>query len=153
MTQIQYRKAITSDIPLLTEFNVSLAFESQKLKLDPAVTCKGVESVINDSNRGFYLLAESANITLACLLVTREWSDWRNGFFWWLQSVYVRESHRRQGIFSGMMQEIRKMAAAAPDVVDIRLYVNKDNHSAIKTYLETGFKKSSYQIMELNFKH
>lgn len=152
MPPIQYRKAIASDIPLLTEFNICLALESQQLKLDPAITRKGVESVIHDGEKGFYLLAENANTTLASLLITREWSDWRNGFFWWLQSVYVREGYRRQGVFTTMMQEIRKLAAAAPGVIGIRLYVDQDNQPALKTYLKSGFTKSSYLIMELGHK-
>ena len=145
------RKATLDDAETIVRFNMLMAQETEGKKLDQKVLSDGVKSVFEDSSRGFYLVAEIDNIVAGSLLVTFEWSDWRNGLFWWVQSVYVDKDYRRRGVFRAMYQEIRQQAIAVPGVCGCRLYVEQDNDRAQATYETLGFEKTSYILFEDEF--
>ena len=145
---VKIRKAEPGDAPAIVEFNRRLAWETEKKQLDPAILERGVIRVLADPAGGFYLVADAGDDIIAQLMVTFEWSDWRNGWFWWLQSVYVREDHRRSGVFRSLFDELVKRARAAGDVVGLRLYVENDNHRAQATYERLGLAGTGYSVRE-----
>jgi GNAT superfamily N-acetyltransferase len=104
--------------------------------------------VLADPQRGFYLVAEQAANAVGCLLVTREWSDWRNGDWWWLQSVYVTPAARRTGVFRALHAEVARRARTTEGVVGLRLYVERDNHAAQATYAALGLVETHYRLLE-----
>lgn len=143
------REATIEDAKTLTEFNCNLALESENITLNPAVVLRGVEAVFENSARGFYLVAETNNTVVASLLVTKEWSDWRNGELWWVQSVYVVEEWRRQGMFRALYQSMRQLAKQhSTPVCGVRLYVERENHVAQKTYAAMGMDETNYKMFE-----
>ena len=121
-TPIRVRAARASDRDTLVQFNAAMALQTENKVLEPAVLEAGVAAVLGESRRGFYLVAESDGDIVGCLMITFEWSDWRNGDWWWLQSVYIVPPFRRRGVFRALHAEVEKLAAAAsPRVVGIRL--------------------------------
>ena len=109
---------------------------------------QGVAALLADPDKGRYFLAESkSGEPIGQLMITYEWSDWRNGLFWWLQSVYVTSEFRKQGVFSALLGEVSKLAESEPDVCGIRLYVDKNNGSAQATYQARGFEHANYELM------
>lgn len=111
---------------------------------------KGVEAVLSDPSKGFYLIVEENGRIVGQCLITSEWSDWRNGFFWWIQSVYVDMDLRGKGIFSSIFEKVRKMAGERKDVVGFRLYVDRENASARNVYSRLGIKESRYSMHEMD---
>jgi ribosomal protein S18 acetylase RimI-like enzyme len=107
-----------------------------------------VRAVFKDASRGFYTVALDAGEIVGQMMVTYEWSDWRNGWFWWVQSVYVREDARRQGVFRTLYREVQRQAIADPTVIGIRLYVESDNLRAQSTYRALGMSETTYGLME-----
>lgn len=144
------RPATTADIPHLVEWNCALASETEDKTLDRDTVRLGVTGVFDKPQRGFYLVAEFEKQPVGCLMVTYEWSDWRNGDFWWIQSVYVASSARRQGVFRALHREVEKRARAA-GAAALRLYVERDNERAQKTYSSLGMNPSDYQMYECSF--
>src|SRR5258708_19095288 len=142
------RRAVTSDIDQIIDFNCRLAQETEGKTLDPAVVRAGVLSALNDPHKGPYYLAVDGDQILGQLQITFEWSDWRNGWYWWIQGVYVRSDARRQGIFWALYRHIENTARENKEVIGIRLYVERQNHKAQKTYEEMGIKSSNYLIYE-----
>jgi GNAT superfamily N-acetyltransferase len=142
---ITVRLACAADIDALVEFNAAMAQETEAKTLDPAALRAGVAAVLAESRRGFYLIAECAGKTAGCLMITYEWSDWRNGDWWWLQSVYVRPEHRRGGVFRALYAEVERRAAAT-GAVGLRLYVERDNRRAQQTYAALGMGEESYRL-------
>jgi ribosomal protein S18 acetylase RimI-like enzyme len=136
-----------SDLHALVKFNQCMAQETEQKKLDQNVLTKGVAALIADKNRGFYLVAQLDNQLLGSLMVTTEWSDWRNGTFWWIQSVYIMPDFRRQGIYANLYQQVKSLARSQ-DVCGFRLYVEKDNMVAQKTYESLGMSASHYLMYE-----
>ncbi|MCB9477422.1 MAG: GNAT family N-acetyltransferase [Deltaproteobacteria bacterium] len=128
-----------------------MAVESEARHLDPAITVPSVEAVIEDYNKGFYLVAEAGGEVIGQLMVTWEWSDWRGGVMWWVQSVYVREDFRRKGIYRKLYTHLRDMAQGDEQCRGIRLYVETENVRAQKTYASLGMKKASYFVFEEDF--
>jgi ribosomal protein S18 acetylase RimI-like enzyme len=145
------RRARTSDASLIAEFNQAMALETEGKALNPALVQAGVLAVLKEPRRGFYLLAERAGMVVAGLMITYEWSDWRNADFWWIQSVYVVPAARRQGAYRALYREIEDQARAA-GACGLRLYVENDNHSAISTYSRLGMVDARYRVMEQSFR-
>ena len=124
-----------------------MALETERITLDGEVVLKGVRSVLNDASRGHYFVAELDGGIVGQLMLTREWSDWRNGDIWWIQSVYVDPSFRGRGVFSQMYRHVRQ-AAREHDVRGLRLYVEKHNESAKRVYERLGMTTTYYDVME-----
>jgi ribosomal protein S18 acetylase RimI-like enzyme len=131
--KVELREARAGDLETLVAFNLALAEETEGKRLDPATLRRGVAAVLADASKGFYLVAERGGRVLGQLMVTREWSDWRDGDWWWFQSVYVAPEARRQGVFQALYAEIvaRSQAAGARG---LRLYVENENRGAQATY-------------------
>jgi len=151
MMNITIRNAASSDAPLIAEFNEAMAQETETLTLDRERLQKGVEALLADSSKGFYLVAESNNTVVGQLMITYEWSDWRNADFWWIQSVYVHPSYRKHGVFRSLYRYIESLARTRGNVCGLRLYVEKENEHARKTYEALGMTPSHYQLMEAGF--
>ena len=145
---LDIRVATPNDAPTIAEFNQRMALETEKKTLEPAVVLRAVKRVFSDAAKGFYIVAESNAEIVGQLMITYEWSDWRDGWIWWIQSVYVRADHRRQGVFRSLYSELIAHAKRAGDVVAIRLYVEKDNIRAQTTYRQLGMRDPGYLILE-----
>lgn len=146
------RAASTDDLKSLVQFNMAMAEETEQRHLHEPTIAAGVERVLNDAELGFYLVACVADTVAGGLLVTREWSDWRNGTFWWIQSVYVSPEYREQGIFRALYSEVRKRAQQTADVCGLRLYVEKQNMAAQSVYQSMGMSPTPYQVFEEEFR-
>jgi ribosomal protein S18 acetylase RimI-like enzyme len=142
------RKAQLPDAVTIADFNSAMALQTEGKRLLPEVIGAGVRRLIEQPALGFYIVVEDAGRVVACLLVTNEWSDWRNGLFWWIQSVYVEPEYRRQGVYRRMYDFVRELAAREPAICGFRLYVEKDNTVAQATYAALGMKPTDYQIYE-----
>ena len=147
----QIRPAELADTETLVNFNVSMARETEEKELDRSVVSSGVKSLLERPEAGFYLVAHLESKRVGCLMVTYEWSDWRNAFFWWIQSVYVAPSFRRQGVFRRLYEHVQSLAEARSDVCGLRLYVDQDNRTAQATYQSLGMIRSRYGIFECEF--
>jgi ribosomal protein S18 acetylase RimI-like enzyme len=145
--ELMIRRATAADADVVAEFNRLLAWESEQKRLDPAVLGPGVRAVLADPHKGFYTLAESGGEPVGQVMVTFEWSDWRNGWYWWVQSVYVREDARRGGVFTALYRHLEAEALADPTVIGLRLYVERDNLRAQATYRRLGLADEPYFLM------
>ena len=141
------RKASPSDASVIIDFQLRMAWETENIKLVPEIVTKGVDAVFNDHSRGQYYVANSDGSVVASLLITYEWSDWRNCNVWWLQSVYVIPEFRRQGIFRKMYNHIRQLVEEQ-DIAGLRLYVETKNQRAQKTYKALGMSSEHYSFYE-----
>jgi len=148
-SNVTIRPATREDIAFLVHGNASMALETEDKHLDRALLTRGVEAVFAEPRRGFYLIAELDGQRAGCLLITYEWSDWRNGWFWWIQSVYVHERARRSGVFRSLYRAIEAQAAADPTVIGLRLYFERDNTRAQATYRALGMSDTAYGMMEV----
>ena len=146
--QIKIRNAQIEDAGLLAEFNRNMAMETEHIDLIPEVILCGVNAVLENPARGFYVVAEVDGQLVASLMVTTEWSDWRNGQFWWIQSVYVVEQWRRQGLYRMLYEYVKQAANEDQNVCGFRLYVEKDNLIAQRTYDSVGMTETPYKIYE-----
>jgi GNAT superfamily N-acetyltransferase len=142
------RAARPEDHALLVEFNRAMARETESLELDLERVSRGVRAALLDPSRGFYLIAEHAGRPAGGLMVTREWSDWRDGWVWWIQSVYVAPHARRRGIYRALHGQVLREARARGDVVGVRLYVDRANRGAQATYAALGMQPSHYLMFE-----
>lgn len=141
------RPALLSDAPTLTAFNAAMALETEQLTLDPALLAAGVLAGLADPNKARYFVAEADGRVVGQLMLTLEWSDWRNGVIWWIQSVYIEPSARRQGVFTTLYRHVEQLAKAA-GAVGLRLYVEQHNHAGQQTYKQLGMKLTEYRVME-----
>jgi ribosomal protein S18 acetylase RimI-like enzyme len=132
----------------LAEFNINMARETEGVELIPEVITAGVEAMIDNPQMGFYLVVELDNGIQASLMVTTEWSDWRNGMFWWIQSVYVRPQYRRQGLYRELYERVKELAEQEPAICGFRLYVERDNTAAQQTYRSLGMSETEYKLFE-----
>ena len=151
---IVVRKAEFTDAESIAKFNVKIAEETEGIKIDRSVVLKGVEVVLKDPHRGFYLVAEKRNVVakmVGQLMITFEWSDWRNKNFWWIQSVYVDKKYRNKKVFSRLYRRIVEMAKYREDVSGLRLYVEKHNKPAKQAYKALDMTKTPYEIYETKF--
>ena len=140
-----------SDIDSIVQFQTDMAMESGGYTLDKEKVTKGVSAAMLDESKGIYWVAKYEGRTIGSLMLTREWSDWNNEWYWWIQSVYVIPEFRRQGVYKAMYQKV-KDAAKENNVSQIRLYVDKTNHSAQKVYQNLGMHESHYLMYEENLK-
>jgi ribosomal protein S18 acetylase RimI-like enzyme len=142
------RKAQPRDADAIAAFNRAMAFETEGKSLIPDLVAAGVRRLLAEPALGFYVVAEHGDRVIGCLMVTNEWSDWRNGLFWWIQSVYVEAAWRRQGVYARMYDFIRALAKADPGICGFRLYVEKENAVAQRTYASLGMTETDYLIYE-----
>lgn len=145
---MQIRLATADDAEVLVEFNAAMALETEGKELLPEVIGAGVRSLLQKDASGFYVVAEERGRVVGSLLITKEWSDWRNGEFWWIQSVYVRPELRRQGVYKRLYRQVQEMAAKDPGVCGFRLYVERENRHAQATYAALGMKETRYMVFE-----
>lgn len=137
-----------TDVSILAGFQLRMAEETEGLQLDEELVAEGVLQLIHDRNKGFYLVAENDNEDLVgCLIITYEWSDWRNGWIWWIGSLYVEKTSRKQGIFRMLLDKVLELSKEH-DVRALRLYMDEQNEPARAAYLRSGFKFSNYQVFE-----
>lgn len=146
MTMI--RLATVDDSDAIAGFQIAMALETEGKTLDPAIVHAAVEAVFEDEAKGFYLVAQQGGEVCASLLITYEWSDWRNSILWYIQSVYVLPEHRGQGIFRALYNSVYELAQEQ-DVMFIRLYVEVDNHAAQKVYESLGMKRMPYYMYDV----
>jgi len=151
MNELMIRRACVADAETLASFNERMAWETEHLTLDAERIRQGVWAVLNDESKGFYLVAERDQRVAGQLMVTYEWSDWRNGTFWWIQSVYVHPDYRGQGIYSGLYRHLERLARQTPGVCGLRLYVEQDNDRACEVYQRLGMTITPYRMLELDF--
>ena len=142
------RIAEINDLNVLVEFNKSMALETEDLILDVLKINAGVRAILENESYGYYLVAEKNNVIIGALMVTKEWSDWRNGFFWWIQSVYIKHDFRKQGIYKELYNFVKQLALKENNVVGFRLYVEKNNEIARKVYESLGMEETHYYMYE-----
>ena len=144
------RSAELGDIRFLVECTAAMALETEHKALDRDVLTHGTRAIFDDPRRGFYLVAERDGEPAGCLLITYEWSDWRNGDWWWFQSVYVTPAARRGGVFRALYADVERRARAA-GAVGLRLYVERDNERAQQTYASLGMEEEAYKMLRRGF--
>jgi ribosomal protein S18 acetylase RimI-like enzyme len=143
------RLAKMSDAAVICEFNRLLAKETENKELDLAILGPGVEAMLSDPHKGRYYVAQDEQGEIVGQLgITLEWSDWRNGNFWWIQSVYVRQDARRHGVFRKLYEHVVEQARLEKGVIGVRLYVEHDNQIAQATYRKMGMVMTGYHVME-----
>ena len=146
---IDIREAAPADLHTVVHFNASMALETEHKTLDEAVLEPGVRRALADPGKGRYFLAEIDGVVAGQLMFTLEWSDWRDGWFWWIQSVYVDKAYRRRGVFTALYQHLAQMAAGDDDVCGLRLYVDGDNEAAQQVYDALDMDMTGYRVMEM----
>jgi len=146
--ELPVRIAERKDVEALAELNLAMAWETESKRLNPSTLTRGIQAVFDHPHYGFYIVAEDHSQVVGCLLITFEWSDWRSGLFWWIQSLYVRPVFRRRGVFRRLHEFIQAEALRRPDVCGIRLYVAQSNHVAQAAYREMGMTETSYRMYE-----
>jgi ribosomal protein S18 acetylase RimI-like enzyme len=148
MTDVRYRDAVPADASAIIEFQIAMARETEDLDLERETLTRGVDAVFANPALGRYFVAESDGTVVGSLMITYEWSDWRNGNVWWIQSVYVPPAHRRRGIYAGLYQHVRAMVEAEPAIRGIRLYVDNRNKPAQEVYARLGMEGEHYRVFE-----
>lgn len=162
--QIAIRDAVVDDAPAIVDFQLRMARETEDMDLDRAICSAGVQAVFADPSRGRYLVAEATQqsdddaasapektvdkTVIGSLMITDEWSDWRNGTVWWIQSVYVDSSARGQGVYRRMYEHIRQQVATRDDLCGVRLYVDLRNAAAQQVYSRLGMNSDHYKLFE-----
>lgn len=148
MSLAKYRRARPDEADLIVEFQLAMALETEDLKLDLETCRKGVKAVFDNPGLGEYFVAEHDDAVVGSTLITHEWSDWRNGVVWWIQSVYVDPSARRQGVYAGLYRYLQGLANEETHVRGIRLYVDLRNLSAQEVYARLGMNGEHYRLFE-----
>ena len=160
MTNYRIRPAEATDGDLLAQWAQAMALETEHKQLPPDAVHAGIAAGIADPAKARYFIAmhdaslagrETIGIAVGTLMLTREWSDWRNGDWWWIQSVYVAPDQRRRGVFAALYRHVEQLARAAPDVIGLRLYVERDNAAAQRSYAALGMDDAGYRIFESEF--
>jgi ribosomal protein S18 acetylase RimI-like enzyme len=148
MSVVEYREATPADAEAIVEFQVAMARETEDVTLEREVTTAGVHAVFANPSHGRYFVAESGGKPVASLMITYEWSDWRNGVVWWIQSVYVAPELRRRGVYAGLYSHVKAMVDAEPSIRGIRLYVDERNKPAQEVYTRLGMNGEHYKVFE-----
>ena len=143
-----FRLASSSEIELITSFQIKMAKETENLDLNLETVTKGVSAVFEDKQRGDYFVALQDNIVVGCLLMTKEWSDWRNGYVCWIHSLYIKPEYRGKKLFSNFYIYLQKYINSQVDCFGLRLYVDKKNISAQKIYSKLGMNQDHYLLYE-----
>ena len=149
---IRVRSGRPDDINVIAQFNQALASETENKRLPDETIREGVRRLLADPSLGLYFIAEVDGMIVGQTMVTTEWSDWRNGYFWWIQSVYVSPEFRRRGVFRALHMEVRQAAKKNRDVCGLRLYVDLDNARAMEAYLNLGMERTHYALFEEEWK-
>jgi GNAT superfamily N-acetyltransferase len=152
MTELSIRRATPDDAAVITSANIALAAESEHRILDPEVVARGVRRLLAEPAWGVYYVAERDGRVVGQMLITYEFSDWRDGMFWWIQSVYVWPEARRCGVYRALHQYIEHTARTTPGICGLRLYVDDDNTRAQATYTHLGLKRTEYHVMEADWR-
>ena len=142
------REATIDDAPSIARFQVAMAMETENKQLEPAIVEAAVRAVFEDASRGFYLVGEVDGNVVGSLLVTYEWSDWRNCNMWYIQSLFVEANHRGQGVFKNLYQQVIERAKSN-DVMFVRLYVEVENERAQRVYESLGMKRMPYYMYDV----
>ncbi|ERJ12167.1 GNAT family N-acetyltransferase [Haloplasma contractile] len=142
------RKATVQDAETIALYNANLAKETENIDLDLDTVIEGVKAILTDPSKGRYFVYEQDGQVVGQIAVTFEWSDWRNGQFWWIQSVYVHKLYRRQGIFQSLYKHIKDLVSANPSICGLRLYVEKENEPAQSTYKKLEMEETHYFLYE-----
>lgn len=150
--RMKIRKARSADAAVIGAFNRNLAWETEKLRLNSAIVGRGVRALLKDAGKGTYFVAEQSGAVVGQLLITYEWSDWRNSNFWWIQSVYVAAEFRSSGVFRALFSHVQKLARSRRGVCGLRLYVEKNNRRAQQAYDRLGMKPTHYKIYETSWR-
>ena len=148
MSDCVIRAATVDDLETIADFNARLAEETEDMSLDRETLRQGVRALLSDRTRGSYCVACTGGRVIGQIMHTREWSDWRNGDIWWIQSVYVHPDHRRLGVFRSLYGHLQSLAESDPGVVGLRLYVEQENQAAQATYVGLGMKHARYRVMQ-----
>ena len=148
MNTITIRLANQTDAATLADFQIRMAKETENLALDPPTVTAGVKAVFDAPQLGQYWIAQSRDEVVGCTMITYEWSDWRNGMIWWIQSVYVRPEFRKSGVFRAIYTHLRELVLNDPHVRGLRLYVDKTNIPAERTYKALGMNGDHYTTFE-----
>lgn len=159
-SHLRIREAHARDAALLAQWALAMAWETEHKRLDPARVQAGVAAGLADPAKARYFVAmrevalagrETLAEPVGTLMLTREWSDWRCGDWWWVQSVYVPEAQRRQGVFAALYRHVEQLARATEGVIGLRLYVERDNETAQRTYASLGMQDAGYHLYEREF--
>ena len=151
MTEILVRPATPRDAEFLASGNARMALETEARTLDPAILRAGVRAVFDEPARGFYLIAEVDGQPAGQVMITYEWSDRRNGVFWWIQSVYTLPELRGRGVFQALYSRVDSLARQRGDVCGLRLYVESHNQRAQAAYLRCGMSEANYRMFEADY--
>ncbi|WP_028770933.1 GNAT family N-acetyltransferase [Silanimonas lenta] len=150
-TPITVRPARADELDTLARWAEAMAFETEGKRLDPVTVRAGIAAGLADPAKARYFVAERAGEPVGTLMLTTEWSDWRNAWWWWIQSVYVAPAARRGGVFRALYAEAERLARATPGVCGLRLYVENDNRRAQATYAALGMEDARYRVFEAGF--
>ena len=146
--EISYRDATRADAPAIVAFQQAMARETEELELDAETVRRGVDGVFDQPSRGRYFVAARGAEIVASLMITPEWSDWRNGMVWWIQSVYVVPELRKQRVYAGLYEHVKTLVRGDDSVKGIRLYVDRRNAAAQAVYTRLGMNGEHYQVFE-----
>ena len=147
-TKITIREATLEDTESIVRFQEGMALETEGKVLDEALLRDGITAIFDSTQKGFYIVAEVGSVVVGSLLITYEWSDWRNATFWWIQSVFVDANWRRKGVYRSMYEYVVNVAKSRKDICGIRLYVERTNTIAQETYKDLGMTHSHYDLYE-----
>ena len=150
--EVTIRAGTPADAETIARFQEEMALETEGRRLDPALVRAGVAGLFAERARGRYLVAERAGRIVGSLLLTTEWSDWRNGLFWWIQSVFVTRAERGRGVYGALHRHVEREARRTPGVVGLRLYVEEENEVARGVYAALGMQPTSYRLYEVDFR-
>ena len=150
---MRIRPAAPRDLEAIASFQQTMAEETEGRRLDEQTLARGVGDALLDPDKARYLIAEddTGRYPIGSLMLTLEWSDWRAGWFWWVQSVFVAPDRRGQGVYRALWNEVLRRASEAPDVIGVRLYVDAENESAQAVYERLGMHRTDYQVYEVEF--
>jgi GNAT superfamily N-acetyltransferase len=148
---IQIREGRPEDTAIIADYNRRMALETEGKQLDAKTVAKGVEQGLHQPEKCRYFVAETQDLVIGQAMVTYEWSDWRNGDLWWIQSVYVHSNHRRQGVFKRLYQHIETLARKDSKVKGLRLYVEEENTAGQAVYKKLGMSHAGYHVYEREF--
>jgi GNAT superfamily N-acetyltransferase len=151
LNSIVIRRARSDESEILAKFQQEMAQETEGKPLDTKLLIEGINAVFQSPSKGFYIVAEMRGKVVGSLLITYEWSDWRNANIWWIQSVYVDSDWRRRGVYRALYSHIYQQASTDTTIGGIRLYVDRNNTIAQQTYSSLGMAKSHYEMYEIDF--
>jgi GNAT superfamily N-acetyltransferase len=148
---IEIRPAVSTDVETIAHFNIALCRETEGRELDSVKVTNGVRRFVTEPNRGRYFVSEIDGKVVGQAAYTFEWSDWRNGEIWWIQSVYVHPHFRSKGVFRTLFTHIKELGEADEDCCGIRLYMERENEAARESYRRLGFSETGYVVFERLF--